>query len=95
MTIAHHLPPQPVAPILNLNGSDGARLIDDNRAVVQLLYAAEQALRQCTPHGRDYIGYPEAYEQARHEHKLRLLDLERIMLELDLVALAIQRQQRS
>lgn len=95
MTLAQHITPQPAAPILNLNGSHGANLIEDNRAVVQLLYAAEQALRQCTPHGRDYIGHPEAYEQARHEHKLRLLDLERIILELDLIALAIQRQQRS
>jgi hypothetical protein len=95
MTLAQHIPPQPAAPTISLNGTEAQFLFDANRAVVDHLYDAKQAMRNITPHGRDYIGHPEEFERARHEHKQRLLDLERIILELDLIALTIQRQQRS
>lgn len=92
MSLTDHLPPQPAHPRLNLNGSAGTSLLEDNRKAAQHLYDALEALRYCSPHGRDYIGYPEEFARARNEHWARINAIRTVMLELDLIAVAIDRQ---
>jgi hypothetical protein len=94
MSLAQHLPPQPAAPILNLNGTDGQELFDANRKVVHMLDEAVAALQQTAPHGRDYIGHPEEFARAREEHWHRLNTLRGMVHELDILAFRIHQQRR-
>lgn len=84
--------PDIITPRLNINGSAATYLLEDNRKAAQILYDALDALRQCAPHGRDYIGHPEELARARNEHWARITALQTVMLELDHIALAIHRQ---
>lgn len=46
-------------------------LIDQHRAVMDLLVDAMEAMRDAMPHGRDYIGKPERYEADRELWQVR------------------------
>ncbi len=92
MTLLHHLPVQPAVPTINLNGTEGQSLFNANRTVCTAVYEAEQAMHQIAPHGRDYIGQPEEFAKARDEYYARLSALRQIMVELDAIAISINRQ---
>lgn len=84
--------PDITTPRLSINGSAATHLLEDNRKAAQHLCDTIDALRQCAPHGRDYIGYPEALERARNEHWARINALTTVLAELDHIAITIYRQ---
>jgi hypothetical protein len=84
---------KPTAPVINLNGSPAARLIEEYKTAYVAIRAAFEALCQVTVNGRDFQTAPEGtYEKARTEHVARLDKLQQV--EGDLVALAIAVQEQ-
>jgi hypothetical protein len=83
------------APVLNINGSSGERLIEDHLAALTQLQAAESALAACAPHPRDWQTDPSGdvhYAKARREHFARRYALAAVRHEIEAVALKIQDQ---
>jgi hypothetical protein len=83
-----------VPPIINLNGSDPARLLAEYKAAHAAVVDAYRALREVDVHGRDYQSSPDRdlgrkAREARHAHLERLNGLADELVE---VCLAIQDQ---
>jgi hypothetical protein len=84
-------------PTVHLNGSGREALRRQYQAAYLTLGPAIEALRQATPHGRDY--YPQdggringpAYQAARAEHAERLNRLETVQQELITIYRAVTR----
>lgn len=77
-------------PIVNLNGTDRESLIDQRLVAMNALQAAMKALQGTAPHGRDYIGHPDAFARDRAIYQARFASLDALRNELSDEALAIQ-----
>lgn len=84
--------PQVAVPELRIDGTSGRALLDDNRKAHAAVYAARDALMLTAPHGRDYQHDVSKFHKARAEHSARLAALSHILIELDLIAFAINNQ---
>jgi hypothetical protein len=70
-------------PVLHLNGTSKAALVQKNRRALDAVDIAIEALQDAMPHGRDYYpAGPAAYPVARAAHALRLRALEHIKEQL-------------
>jgi len=79
-----------IVPTVHLNGTSRDALVDQLRAAIEAIHAAESKLTAAAPHGRDY--YPQgsdAIRVAQQEHAARLTKLQEIERELTQIALAI------
>ena len=66
-----------IRPIININGSSAFDLIDQRRNAMDALLEAIDALKQCTPNGRDYPGHYDRCIADRETHFDRLSSLAR------------------
>ncbi len=81
-------------PTIHLNGTDAQRLIDAIDAADAALQAAQRALAECTPNGRDYyVQSAGAFAQAIAEHDKRVAGIRQIREELQTIAEGIIDQQ--
>ena len=69
-------------PTVHLNGTSKDDLLKGYSTALTAVQNAMNAVRQTTPHGRDYYVNPGSYEIALDEHHLRLLRLNKISVEL-------------
>lgn len=76
-------------PILNLNGTSAAALIEARMNAREAVLALMAALGDVAPHGRDYIGHPDAFKRDQEIHVERIRFLDRLYNELGDEALAI------
>ena len=83
-----------IRPILNNNGSSAFDLIDQRRHAMDALLEAIDALKQCTPNGRDYPGQYDRCIADRETHFDRLAALHALREELLDEALHIQQQEK-
>lgn len=83
-----------IRPILNINGSSAADLIDPRRAAMDALMDAIEALKQVTPNGRDYLCERDRLTADRNIHFDRLAALRVLREELLEEALHVQQQER-
>jgi hypothetical protein len=83
-----------ITPILNINGSSAADLIEPRMEARRAIQMAIEALLQVTPNGRDYPGDNMACVADRITHYDRIEALSRIGHELMQEALAIQEQEK-
>lgn len=83
-----------IRPTLNINGSSAFDLIDARRNAMDALLEAIDALKQCTPNGRDYPGDNDRLTADRNTHFDRLAALRVLREELLEEALHIQQQER-
>jgi hypothetical protein len=84
-----------IRPILNINGSSAFDLIDQRRNAMDALLEAIDALKQCTPNGRDYLGDRDRLIADRDTHFDRLSALHALREELLDEALHIQQQEKA
>ena len=84
-----------IRPILNINGSSAFDLIDQRRHAMDALLEAIDALKQCTPNGRDYPGHYDRCLNDRETHFDRLAALHALREELLDEALHIQQQEKA
>lgn len=78
------------APIVHLNGSSAANLIEQHKDAIRAIAAAQDALCSAAPHARDYYVVPGAFELARAQHQERLDRLAAVREELELIARSVQ-----
>ena len=83
-----------IRPVINNNGTDAFDLIDARRNAMDALNEAIEALKQCTPNGRDYPGDTMRCVADRTIHFDRLAALHTLREELLDEALYIQQQER-
>lgn len=83
-----------IRPIININGSSAFDLIDQRRNAMDALLEAIDALKQCTPNGRDYPGHYDRCIADRETHFDRLSSLHALREELLDEALHIQQQEK-
>ena len=83
-----------IRPIININGSSAFDLIDQRRNAMDALLEAIDALKQCTPNGRDYPGHYDRCIADRETHFDRLSALHAMREELLDEALHIQQQEK-
>jgi hypothetical protein len=84
-----------IRPILNINGSSAFDLIDQRRHAMDALLEAIDALKQCTPNGRDYPSHYDRCIADRETHFDRLAALHALREELLDEALHIQQQEKA
>ena len=84
-----------IRPIFNINGSSAFDLIDQRRNAMDALLEAIDALKQCTPNGRDYPGHYDRCIADRETHFDRLSSLHALREELLDEALHIQQQEKT
>ena len=84
-----------IRPIININGSSAFDLIDQRRNAMDALLEAIDALKQCTPNGRDYPGHYDRCIADRETHFDRLSALHTLREELLDEALHIQQQEKA
>jgi hypothetical protein len=73
----------PVLPIVHLNGTSQESLIEQRAAFYRALGAAERALQDMAPDGRDYYPEPGRMEKARAQHARRLAVLGALRTEIE------------
>jgi hypothetical protein len=81
-----------IKPVLNLNGGSAADLIQPRINAMDHLMNAIDALRQVTPHGRDYPADQERCTNDRDLHFIRLEAIKTLHAELMAEALYIKEQ---
>lgn len=64
-----------IQPIVNINGTSSADLIDPRREAILQIDSLIETLQQLTPNGRDYPGQPERCAEDRETHYARYRDL--------------------
>lgn len=71
-------------PIIHLNGSGKASLLNDYRSAMEKVRDAIDATNATCPNGRDYYvsDDPAAYTKARREHIARVTQLQNVYDEL-------------
>jgi len=91
-----------VAPTVHLNGSGKASLLEQYHKVREAIWAAQEAISESHPHGRDYYVqnepeeciYGAALQRAAIEHRARLLKLVEIEDEINAILDNIRSQGR-
>jgi len=83
-----------IRPTLNINGTDAFDLINPRRNAMALIEEVIEALKQVTPHGRDYICDRDRFIADRELHFDRLAALHTLRNELLEEALHIQQQEK-
>ena len=78
-----------IRPIVNLNGTDRADLVQQRRDAVDGCRDLMRALSQMTPNGRDYIGQPDALRRDREIHYARFAQIDALRSALTDEAIAI------
>jgi len=68
-------------PSIHLGGSGKVNLYNQSAEVVNALDIAIQKLNDASPHMRDYINRPSAYDQACRDNAARVLSLRAIQNE--------------
>ena len=82
-------------PTVHMNGTAYKDLFEPARAAMDAIRAADKALIEMTPNGRDY--YPQgdsAFTNARQQHEQRRQALRNMLSELEDLAIGIQDQGR-
>ena len=80
-------------PTLHLNGSAPRNLLDPLEEAATALSAALQALEATSPNDRDYyVQGPEAGAQARREWRARVVAVGSVLIEVERLRDAVQRQ---
>ena len=77
-------------PIINLNGTSRAELVETRIKARQACLDLIHKLGATAPNGRDYIGQPEAYKRDRDIYRQRFAFLDALYNTLGDEALAIQ-----
>ena len=81
-----------IRPTLNINGSSAAELIWSRIKALDALADTIEALKQITPHGRDYLCQRDRLTADRNTHFDRLAALHTLREELFDEALYIQKE---
>ena len=82
-------------PQVNNNGDRAETLIEGYSEAAQALRNAIEKMRQTTPHGRNFQTLrPDALAIAIGQHSARVLDLGRILKEIEHLAFEVSKQQR-
>lgn len=86
-------PDQMVKPVIHINGTSAAALLEELSNAYNALSNALEALAAASPNGRDY--YPlgnEAFFKAQDQHRLRIAAIQGIMLDLEELSMHIDSQ---
>jgi len=82
-----------IVPLVHLNGSGAANLTEQYETAMAATRAALAAVEACAPNARDYYPLKEgAFEQARREHRERLVALHAIVEDLSTIVYGIEDQ---
>lgn len=93
---ARHLTQAPAAPMIHSNGTGYRDLYAQMEAAAQALTAAEKAICEASPNGRDYYTQaPGTMGRAQAEHYRRLEYLAGVKAELEIIWMAISDQERN
>jgi glucokinase len=82
-------------PVVNLNGSSKESLLNDYLAIMRALEAANKAMAEATPHGRDFQTVPNGDwvgQKAREAFHERRALIRAMHAEFEAVAVAISEQ---
>jgi hypothetical protein len=83
------------APTLHLNGSGYTRLAAQYRHAADALRVALEALREMTPHDRDYyVQGADAGPKARREHEARIARVSDVLREIEALHAQIREQEQ-
>lgn len=78
-------------PLVHLNGTSRKALLDGYMAALNALQAAATALHATAPNGRDYYSLgPCMLGNAESEHIRRIRDLRQIIVQMQMLAEAVQ-----
>jgi len=85
-----------IVPTVHLNGSGYQSLVDQCSDVIDAISKALDAMRQATPHDRDYYVQEDgsAGQNARDAHSDRMRKLETVSQEVMEIARGIMKQRR-
>ncbi len=72
-----------VLPIIHMNGTCRAALVEELCAVYSAVNAALDTLRQAGPNGRDYYPVPGLMTQAEEQHRRRGAVLKELAYEIE------------
>jgi hypothetical protein len=84
-----------ITPLVNLNGTDAATLIEQQCAIISACDQLLRVLHHAMPHGRDYhlkLGPENHTELARRAHQERIKSVQAIMKDAEVIALSVQEQ---
>ena len=74
-------------PFINLNGTSAKEFLEENLLAINALRIAISTLAMAAPNARDYQTAPMGtFRQAESEHRSRLMRLETVMQELEILA---------
>lgn len=90
-----------VFPTIHLNGTSAEFLLEDIACANGLLRDSLVALQRCTPNARDYYmtnnlnlaGDRFVFQRAMAQHAARLASVQAVIMELDAIAVNIDRQE--
>lgn len=77
-------------PIVTLNGTSRQALVEQRISAMRAVRSVMERLGEMAPHGRDYIGESERYNEDRTIHRARIAVLDSLHNEIEEEALAIQ-----
>lgn len=79
-----------VTPIIHMNGDRAETLTSNLWHAWKALRAAQAALRECSPNGRNYYPEPGRFERALEQHKQRVMLLKDVADSLSAEVIAIR-----
>ena len=83
--------PDLAVPLVHLNGTSRAELLEGYSDAVRALHHAGRALAKAAPNARDYYPLgPGAFAKAADQHEARMAKLREVINELEAVAMAIE-----
>jgi hypothetical protein len=83
-------------PTVHLNGPSKGELIKQLRSAMEAVHAAERALANASPHGRDYyVVGPQAIQNAMYQHRARMEKLADVARDLGYIAVRVMEQGKS
>ena len=83
-----------IFPVVHLGGTSKDSLLEALYNARVAMIAAEKAMREVHPHGRDYVHITGGYEQATLEHSKRVMMINLVHEELDAMTEHIYNQGR-
>lgn len=82
--------PEIILPIIHLNGTSAAELLDQRGETIEAIHAAGRALAAMGPNGRDYYPQPGLMDKAVAQHARRLKILKELADEIESEMMAIE-----